>query len=66
MDRCKLTQEQVAKIVAGETVRANYVSPGEYGFVDHLEIEIAPPVNQADDKPATKNRTDKNLRGVFG
>ena len=64
MDTCRLTQEQVVALASGRTVRAVYDSPGEYGFVGRLEIEIIPLAHGTGD--GARHRTDDNLREVFG
>lgn len=68
MDTCRLTQEQVAALAAGRTVRTKYRSPGEYGYMDSLEIEIIPPADGTVDDPlgGARRRTDGNLREAFG
>lgn len=43
MDECRLTQEQIAALVAGERVKTEYATPGEYGWTDRVELELVPP-----------------------
>lgn len=66
MDSCRLTQEQVAALAAGKTVKTEYSSPGEYGWVDTLEVELVPPtVKGANSPDGVRQRTDDNLREAF-
>lgn len=66
MDTCELTREQVAALAAGRTVRTEYSSPGEYGFMASLEIEIVPPPAEgANSSDGARRRTDDNLRDAF-
>ncbi len=66
MDTCRLTQEQVAAL-AGTTVRTQYQSPGEYGYVATLDIEITPPPDGVGDpQDGARRRRDGNLRDAFG
>lgn len=42
MDECRLTLKQIQALASGQKVRVSYSTLGEYGRIDHHEIELVP------------------------
>lgn len=42
MDECQLTLGQIEVLASGQKVRVSYSTLGEYGRIDHHEIELVP------------------------
>ncbi len=42
MDECRLTQEQIRKLMNGDKIKVRYSAPEEFGRVGVSEIELVP------------------------